>query len=84
MHSGDFDLPDWARWIATDADGAVWAYEVEPLLHDTGWYENEVGRRLLLGRQTPIDNWRESLKLKRKEPLGEVEIKRLLKDNKQS
>ena len=62
MHRGDFDLPDWARWIATDADGAVWAYEVEPLMHDTGWYENEVGRRALIGRRAPPGDWRDSLK----------------------
>jgi len=57
----DTELPAWARWIATDADGAVWAYEAEPLLHDHGFYENEVGRRLLLGRVAPSDDWRESL-----------------------
>jgi len=70
MHRGDFDLPDWARWIATDADGAVWAYEVEPLLHDTGWYENEVGRRALVGREAVSTNWRDSLKRATPSPSG--------------
>lgn len=38
------NLPAWANWIAQDQDGCWWAYEVEPLQHDTGWYENEVGK----------------------------------------
>jgi hypothetical protein len=41
-------LPDWVRWIAQDADGAWWGYECEPLQHDHGWYENEVGRTVKL------------------------------------
>jgi hypothetical protein len=35
-------LPDWAEWLAQDADGAWWAFEAEPNQHDRGWYENEV------------------------------------------
>ena len=37
-----YNLPDWAEWIAQDANGAWWAYEAEPNQQDTGWYENEV------------------------------------------
>ena len=44
------NLPAWAAWIAQDADGAWWAYEVEPNQQDTGWYENEVGRIVPLGK----------------------------------
>lgn len=32
------DLPDWALWLAQDADGAWWCYEAEPNQHGTGWY----------------------------------------------
>ncbi len=53
--------PAWVRWIAQDADGAWWGYSVEPLQHDTGWYENEVGRCLALGRGEPNPDWRETL-----------------------
>lgn len=35
------NLPEWAKWISRDKDGACWAYEVEPLQHHKGWYENE-------------------------------------------
>lgn len=51
-------LPDWAAWLAQDADGAWWAYEAEPNQQHDGWYENEVGRirRLALG-PPPVD-WR--------------------------
>lgn len=54
-------LPAWAAWLAQDADGAWWCYEAEPNQHDTGWYENEVGRigKMAQGEANPA--WRESL-----------------------
>ena len=53
--------PDWACWIAQDADGSWWAFEVEPLQFHRGWYENEVGRYQKLGKQESAPNWKESL-----------------------
>lgn len=53
--------PSWARWLAQDADGSWWAYEAEPHQHDTGWYENEVGRCVSLGQSSAGPDWRESL-----------------------
>lgn len=55
------NLPDWADWIAQDADGTWWAYEAEPNQHDIGWYENEVGRIQRLSRAEPNPDWAESL-----------------------
>ncbi|HHJ13081.1 MAG TPA: hypothetical protein ENJ79_01710 [Gammaproteobacteria bacterium] len=55
-------LPAWARWLAQDADGSWWAFEVEPLEYHRGWYENELGRRRCLGRGAPNPAWRESLR----------------------
>lgn len=52
---------DWARWKAQDADGAIWLFEQEPLEHERGWYENEVGRRLRIGQGEPNPAWRETL-----------------------
>jgi len=49
-------------WIAQDADGAWWGYSVEPLQHDTGWYENEVGDRIKLSQDIPNPEWRQSLR----------------------
>ncbi len=54
-------LPDWAAWVAQDADGSWWAYEAEPNRHDSGWYENEVGRRQRLRRDAPNPDWERSL-----------------------
>ena len=54
-------LPDWAEWLAQDADGGWWAYEAEPNRHDTGWYENEVGRYRRVGQGDPNPDWRHSL-----------------------
>jgi len=54
-------IPAWVRWIAQDSSGAWWGYSVEPLRHDDGWYENEVGRCISLGTGSPRD-WRNSLR----------------------
>jgi hypothetical protein len=43
-------IPEWAEFLAQDADGTWWAYEAHPNEHDTGWYENEVGRIQRIGR----------------------------------
>jgi hypothetical protein len=56
------DLPDWVAWIAQDADGAWWGYEVEPLQHDNGWYENEVGRNIKLVSTDIKSTWQDTLK----------------------
>lgn len=53
--------PVWVEWIAQDADGAWWGYEAEPNRHDTGWYENEVGRYARLGHTAPPPDWTETL-----------------------
>jgi hypothetical protein len=54
----DFDkLPDWVDWLAQDADGTWWGYEAEPNQQDRGWYENEVGRILRVGKTAPPEDW---------------------------
>lgn len=55
-------LPQWVRWIAQDADGTWWGYECEPHRHDSGWYENEVGRSVRLRRTEVVEDWQASLK----------------------
>ena len=55
------NIPYWAKWIAQDADGHWWAYEVEPLQYHKGWYENELGRNHSLGHEVPIGDWKLSL-----------------------
>jgi hypothetical protein len=58
----NLEIPDWALWLAQDADGAWWAYEAEPNRHDTGWYENEVGRYRRLWQGDPDPDWPNTLK----------------------
>lgn len=55
------NLPTWAVWLAQDADGAWWCYEAEPNQHDTGWYENEVGRIEKLAQGEPNPAWQDAL-----------------------
>jgi len=56
------EIPDWMCWIAQDADGAWWGYEVEPNLSHHSWYENEVGKSACLGRGAQNTDWKSSLK----------------------
>ena len=53
--------PQWVQWLAQDADGSWWGFEVEPLQNHHGWYENEVGQyiKLLVDKANP--NWKNSL-----------------------
>ncbi|HHJ18019.1 MAG TPA: hypothetical protein ENJ80_15140 [Gammaproteobacteria bacterium] len=55
-------LPAWVKWLAQDADGAWWGYEVEPLQHHKGWYENEVGRRHRVAGGEKNAQWASSLR----------------------
>ena len=54
-------LPAWVNRVARDANGNWWGYSVEPLLADTHWYENEVGRYIARGTTPAKNNWRQSL-----------------------
>ncbi len=61
MLSASTTFPDWVNWIAQDEDGHWWGYSVEPLQHDHGWYENEVGNYILLTKEAPNKHWKQSL-----------------------
>lgn len=55
-------LPGWVAWLAQDADGVWWGYEVEPLQYHRGWYENELGRRLKVHHDSPNSGWVDTLR----------------------
>lgn len=59
--SNSFDLPEWVCWIAQDADGVWWGYQVEPNQAHQGWYENEVGNCIRLSKAQANDNWLNTL-----------------------
>ncbi|MFV2061599.1 MAG: hypothetical protein ACC653_13015 [Gammaproteobacteria bacterium] len=61
MDLDSLTIPDWVNWIAQDADGVIWGYEVEPIQHHQGWYENEVGRSINLAKQSVNTKWHESI-----------------------
>ena len=54
-------LPDWVNWLSQDSDSTWWGFEVEPLQHHQGWYENEVGRYIKLKKDEPNKHWQETL-----------------------
>lgn len=53
--------PSWIKWLAQDADGCWWGFEVEPLQNHHGWYENEVGQYIKLHIDEPNPNWQMTL-----------------------
>jgi hypothetical protein len=55
-------LPGWVVWLAQDADGSWWGYEVEPLQYHRGGYENELGRRIPLERGSSNPDWASTLR----------------------
>ncbi len=55
------ELPEWAEFLAQDADGSWWAYEAHPNQQDAGWYENEVGRIQRLAKGPPNPQWERAL-----------------------
>ena len=61
LNLADLDIPHWVNWIAQDADGTWWGYQVEPLQNHHGWYENEVGQNIKLTEDRPNPDWQNSL-----------------------
>ena len=55
-------IPSWVVWIAQDSDGTWWAYQHEPNMSDSGWYENEVGALMKLMKSDPNPAWKSSLR----------------------
>jgi len=60
-HLDDIQLPQWVNWLAQDANGNWWGYSVEPLEHSDGWYENEVGKYILLKKSEKNSSWKTTL-----------------------
>ena len=57
-----FTYPDWVCWLAQEESGAWWGYEQEPLQHDSGWYENEIGRYIKVADEPGNPDWRKTLR----------------------
>ena len=51
------NFPQFAVWLAQDESGDWWVYECEPLQHDTGWYENEIGRSAKMASGNKKERW---------------------------
>jgi hypothetical protein len=57
----NMDIPDWVHYLAQDADGTWWGYEIEPHQYHNGWYENELGRRHRIRKDSANTDWHSSL-----------------------
>ena len=61
MKLQQLELLPWVNWLAQDANGTWWGYQVEPLQNHHGWYENELGRNIRLLDENPNPDWRNTL-----------------------
>lgn len=41
FQGAEFEVPDWARWIAQDSDGSICVYENKPYEDDTMYKPND-------------------------------------------
>ncbi len=57
----NLNYPHWVNWLAQDENGSWWGFSVEPLQNHNGWYENEVGKYILLLQSEKNKNWKDSL-----------------------
>lgn len=61
MSLEEINMPHWVKWLAQDANGTWWGYQVEPLQNHIGWYENEVGQNIKLAVDKPNLDWQSTL-----------------------
>lgn len=62
MAANETTIPQWAKWMACDANGTWWVFEAEPHLSSQSWYENEVGRFLKINVTESVKDWQLSLR----------------------
>ena len=53
-------VPDWAKWLATDSSGDVFAYEDRPVQRQFSW-DAAHGARIRLYRTLPPKDWKDEL-----------------------
>jgi len=58
----EVELSDWAKFVATDEDGNMWEYEIEPFRGDYLWVNTSNSRLSRLAKiNQPMKNWKDSL-----------------------
>ncbi|WP_387468509.1 hypothetical protein [Photorhabdus sp. RM323S] len=58
------EVPYWAQYLAADADGELWAYELEPRFFGSYWMEddeNESGSVKIAMLDLGVVNWKYTL-----------------------
>lgn len=55
------DAPEWARWLAMDADGEWFFYEEKPSLGVKVWYPNGARPVSRLASPPASEKWKNSL-----------------------
>lgn len=56
-------LPKWAKFVATDKGGAVWAFALEPTRENLEWMPSHWGKMFqVIGHTVPPKDWRKTLR----------------------
>lgn len=61
LHRITDKAPEWANWIAQDANGSWWYFEHEPSASGGCWYGG-VGKVRFVHKDAPNPNWRDTLR----------------------
>ena len=73
------NIPDWISYVAIDSNGDKYGFEIEPEIHSSDCWNNNVGQYCLLDNMGPYENWKDSLE-KRPDTLGtKEEIEQIVK-----
>ena len=73
------NIPDWVSYIAIQRNGDKIGYEVEPVLHGTGYWVSYVGQVYFLDDVGPCENWQDSLEERPKVLGTKQEIEQIIK-----
>lgn len=55
------DAPEWAQWLAMDANGFWWWYEEEPVVSEKAWMPSDSGDCTRAFTKPTNEDWLETL-----------------------
>lgn len=67
LHRITDKAPEWANWIAQDANGSWWYFEYEPSAIGCWWWSDVDGKFELVRKDAHNPNWRSTLAMVRRQ-----------------
>jgi len=64
LHEKEFEVDDWAEWVAVDKDGEVWGFEGKPKTVSSFWVypsfnQSQIGDMEVKGNGCEFSDWKE-------------------------